>query len=304
MALNKQVWLQTIQENFFPDDSFAVKSIDDSAFISNKTVHVPNAGSPSRVVINRSQKPASVTSRNDNDLSYDIDELTTDPIYIPDIDKVELSYDKRQSVIANDRAQLQTTSAQNLLYRWGNVPTVFMTTGDSVPAYTSSTATGYRKAITKADVLKVSTKFNTDNVPQSGRYLLLDATMYNQLLADLTEKELSAFLAPADAQRGVLGRLYGFDVMLRSAVLRVKASDNTIIRWEADGMAAEKPAGLAWQETCVSRAMGEVKMFDNTDDPTYYGDIYSFLMRVGGSPRRYDKKGIALIVGDTGTAPQ
>ena len=77
MALNKQVWLQTIQENFFPDDSFAVKSIDDSAFISNKTVHVPNAGSPSRVVINRSQKPASVTSRNDNDLSYDIDELRT-----------------------------------------------------------------------------------------------------------------------------------------------------------------------------------------------------------------------------------
>ena len=52
---------------------------------------------------------------------------------------------------------------------------------------------------------------------------------------------------------------------------------------------------LAWQEKCVSRAMGDVKMFDNQDDPTYYGDIYSFLMRVGGSKRRYDSKGIYAI---------
>ena len=30
MALNKQVWLNTIVENFFPDNSFATKSIDES----------------------------------------------------------------------------------------------------------------------------------------------------------------------------------------------------------------------------------------------------------------------------------
>ena len=46
----------------------------------------------------------------------------------------------------------------------------------------------------------------------------------------------------------------------------------------------------------MSRAIGEVKMFDETDSPTYYGDIYSFLMRTGGSHRRYDKKGIAVII--------
>ena len=58
MALNKQVWLNTIVENFFPDNSFATKSIDDSVFVSNKTVHIPNAGAPSGVVINRTEKPA------------------------------------------------------------------------------------------------------------------------------------------------------------------------------------------------------------------------------------------------------
>lgn len=105
MALNKQIWLNTIVENFYPDNSFASKSIDDSTFVSYKTVHIPNAGTPSGVEINRTKKPASVSQRTDNELTYDMDELTTNPIYIPNIDTVELSYDKRNSVLSNDRQQ-------------------------------------------------------------------------------------------------------------------------------------------------------------------------------------------------------
>ena len=107
MALNKQIWLNTIQENFYPDNSFAVKSVDDSAFVNNKTVHVPNAGAPSGVTVNRSNLPASVAKRVDNEMTYDIDEFTTDPVHIPNVETVELSYDKRNSVLSNDRQQLQ-----------------------------------------------------------------------------------------------------------------------------------------------------------------------------------------------------
>ena len=52
----------------------------------------------------------------------------------------------------------------------------------------------------------------------------------------------------------------------------------------------------------MSRAIGDVKMFQQMDDPTYYGDIYSFLVRTGGSMRRYDKKGVLLIAEDKVTA--
>ncbi len=293
MALNKQIWLSTIQENFYPNDSFAAHSVDDSAFVTYKTVHVPNAGAPSGVVINRTTKPATVNQRTDNELTYDIDELTTNPIHIPNVDVVELSYDKRQSVLMNDRQQLQKAAMENLLYKWAAAGTTIKTSGDTASAHTSDAATGTRKKITKGDVLKIATKFNADDVPLDGRYLLLDASMYNDLLTDLTDKELSAYLASANAQGGVLGRLYGFDIMMRSRVLRL--NDGAVVKWDAEGVATEVAAALAWQQGCVSRALGEIKMFDSTDNPLYYGDIYSFLLRTGGALRRYDKKGVALL---------
>lgn len=301
MALNKQVWLNSLVENFFPDNSFASKSIDDSAYIENKTVHIPNAGAPSGVQVNRVEKPAKVSQRTDQDLTYDMDELTTNPIYIPNIDTVELSYDKRNSILYNDRQELQKQAHQCLLYRWFAESSIVETEGEVRTAHTSTKATGQRKKMTKASVLKLMTKFNQDDVPASGRYMLLDAVMYADLLDDLTDKELSAFLASANAQQGVLGRLYGFDIMQRSMVLRL-SSDKKLLKWSDTAAATELAAGLAWQENCVSRALGNVKMFDSLDDPTYYGDIYSFLMRVGGSYRRYDKKGIACIAEATAGA--
>lgn len=299
MALNKEIWLNTIQENFFPDDSFAVHSVDDSQFVNNKTVHIPNAGAPSGVKINRTDAQkgsnAGMAKRTDNDLTYDMEELTTNPVYIPNIEMVELSYDKRQSVLANDRQQLQDTAHQNLLYKWYVKANAIETTGTARAVHTSSTATGTRHGICKADVLKTATEFNKNNVPMNDRFLLLDAVMYADLLADLTNTELSAFLASANAQQGTLGRLYGFDIMMRSQVLKCKANKD-LLMFSETAIAAECAVGLAWQKTCVSRALGELKMFDTTDDPTWYGDIYSFLLRTGGSPRRYDKLGIIPIV--------
>ena len=298
MALNISIWQTTLVENFYPDNSFASKSVDDSTFVNAHKVIIPNAGAPSKVQKNRTVKPATVDQRTDNDLEYEIDELTTDPIYIPNIDTVELSYDKRTSIISNDRAQLQNTAHENLLERWGKgVPAsnVLLTTGTTERnAHTSDTATGKRKRITKEDLLAIMTRMDADNVPEEGRYLLLDAYMYADLLADLSESDKWMFQNSANMQTGVLGNLYGLNIMKRSKVLRVK-TDKTLLPWGEEAIAGELAAALAWHDKSVSRALGEVKMFDSTNNPMYYGDIYSFLLRTGGSVRRYDKKGIYLL---------
>ncbi len=298
MALNISIWQTTLVENFYPDNSFSSKSVDDSAYVKAKKVIIPNAGAPSKVQKNRTVKPATVNQRTDNDLEYVIDELTTDPIYIPNIDTVELSYDKRTSIISNDREQLQNAAEENILERWGlGVPSknVLFTTGTTErDAHTSETATGKRKCITKADLLKIMTRMDADNVPKEGRHILLDAYMYADLLENLSESDKWMFQNSADVQRGIVGKLWGLNVMTRSQVLRVK-TDKSLLSWDHEAVAGEMAAALAWHDKSVSRALGEVKMFDSTDNPLYYGDIYSFLLRTGGSVRRYDKKGIYLL---------
>ena len=54
--------------------------------------------------------------------------------------------------------------------------------------------------------------------------------------------------------------------------------------------------GLFWHPSCVARAMGSTQMFSKEGDPTYYGDIYSFLQRLGGRARRGDGKGVLGLI--------
>lgn len=302
MAVQKEIWLASIVELLFASNSFMSKAFNaDEYVVQGKTVHIPQAGAASGVSKNRSSLPATVSKRTDADVTFVLDEYTTNPVHIPHADTVELSYDKRESVLRQDKLKLLDEVANAFITSW--LPTaatsIIKTTGEAVTAHAPS-ATGLRNAFCKADVLAAMTKFNAANIPQEGRYLLLDAQMYSQLLKDLTQSESMAFLASADAQSGVVGKLYSFNVMLRSTVAAVTTAGALV----TEAAATDCCAALAWHEQSVCRALGEVKMFDNEDDPTYYGDIYSFLVRAGGRIMRNDNAGVLSIVQDTAVAAE
>ena len=305
MGVQKQIWQNTIIEEFWPDDSFASKATNDSEYVNQgKTVHIPNAGAPSGVKKNRSTLPAAVKVRTDVDVTYDLDEFTTDPVRIPHAETVELSYSKRNSVISQDKNKLRNDAHQSILEQWApDTKYRITTTGASRDAYITN-ATGQRKALTTKDVLALQTKFDLQNVPAADRYLLLDAVMYNDLLGDMIESQKIGFFAQADAKKGIVGELYGFKVMKRSKVLRY-TSEGALVATSESGTelnATDVAAGLAFHTDSVSVAMGEVVMFDSVSNPTYYGDIYSFLIRTGGAKRRADGKGICAIVEGVATA--
>jgi hypothetical protein len=296
MALTKEIWIDSIVGNLFPDNSFASRSADHSAFVNNKTVHVPNAGAKPGVIKGRTFFPASVKSRTDNDLTYEIGEFTTDPFRVPNAETVELSYDKRESIIAASRSALSEAIHNDLIKNW--VPTKFdkvMTSGEDSAAHLGgdTPATGNRKSVTLKDVLAVKKLFDKNNIPANDRCFLLDYEMYNQLLDSLTANQYNAFLSAADAEKGIIGKLYGFDFYMRSEVLRCKADGSAIATEQA---ATDSAAGLAWQKDCVSRALGDTELFDSAGDPLYYGDVFSALVRAGGKHVRYDSKGVVLLI--------
>ena len=110
-----------------------------------------------------------------------------------------------------------------------------------------------------------------------------------------------AFLACADAVNGIVGKLFSFNVMTRSAVALYDAT-KAKKAWSADGAKTDLAAGLAWHDQSVCRALGDVMTFENEGDPTYYGDIYSFLVRAGGRILRSDGRGVMAIVQGTPAA--
>jgi hypothetical protein len=304
MAIQKEIWMTSIVEGLFADNLFISKAFNADEFVNaGKTVHIPNAGAPSSVSKNRNSFPASVTTRTDTDLTFDLDEFTTDPIRIPHADTVELSYNKRESVLRQDKAKLVETVCNDFAYKWSLASTyTIRTTGSAVLAHTAS-ATGYRKAFTKSDVKNAMDYFNNQDIPQEGRYMLVDAVMYGQLLDSLTTQEAMAFHSQVDLANGVLGKLYGFNIMMRS-----KASRYTYLLvpklWTAAGAATDHAAVLCWHTNSICRALGEVVPFESLNDPTYYGDIYSFLIRAGGRAMRNGVEGLLAIVQDTEEEPE
>lgn len=294
MALQVEIWVKAIIEGLFANNTFAARSVDHSEFVDNKTVHVPNAGAAPNVEKNRTVFPATVTKREDTDLTYDMDEYTVDPVRISHAEQVELSYNKRESIVRQSRRKLAQDIYDSLIYDW--IPAgvqVIETVGSAVTAHIAG-ATGNRNGMTKKTVEELQTVFDEQDLPEEGRCILLDARMYNQLMNSMTDTEQNNFLSCADPVRGVIGKYLGFDFYKRSKVAKV-ATDGTLKPWSAATVATDCAAGLAWQEDCVSRALGESVLFDDEGNPLYYGDVISFLQRAGGRSIRADKAGIVLI---------
>lgn len=265
MALQKEIWLSDIIEGLFADNTFAARSLNHSAFVNNKTVHVPNAGTPPTVVKGRSKLPATATKRTDSDLTYQIGEFTSDPILIPNAEQVELSYDKRQSIIRACRSALLDAVHGDLLLSWAQA------------ANNPVQLTADQKKDVKGLILGVKESFDGADIPQVGRCIILTPTMYNTLLRQLTEFEGQSFILSADAQKGIVGKLYGFDVYMRSNLGTSDTKSFDVI---------------AWHEDSVSRALGQTDLFVDERSALYYGDIISALVRAGGAAVRHDKKGL------------
>lgn len=301
MAIQVEIWENDIVEGLWADNAFLNFAYNaDQYVLQGKVVHIPQAGAAANTKVNRTVLPATVTQRTDVDITYAIDEITSDPALIPNADTVELSYNKRTSVTEQMRKNMYEVSALNMIYRWSpdEAARIVRTTGDAVAAHLPS-ATGNRKAITLKDLKNAQTQFNKDNVPSGERYVLLDAVMYDQLTNEMTANQNRDFLAAYDEKNGVMGRIFGFNVLMRSEVVRYTNAATPVKKmYDAAGAATDNSAALVWQKLSLERALGDVKFFENLDDPTYYGDIYSALIRLGGRIRRKDCKGVLAIVQD------
>lgn len=299
MAVQKEIWQKDIIEALRKDNTFLKYAYNaDEYVMQGKVVHIPQSGGGTAVEKNRSTLPATVRKRSDSDITYALDEFTTDPVVIENADQVELSYDKRQSVVGEEREALVERVADEIIYTWAkDLPeaNIIATTG-SAAAATAPGATGDRKAILRADLQKAQTRMNKDNVPKKGRVCLLSSEMTAQLFPpdDAVTASYMQVVSKEEREMGIIAKMHGFLVMERSSAL-VYDDAGTLKAPEAASAATDNEGALCYHSYGVERAMGQVAMFDKDKDPQFYGDVVSFLARMGGRRRRSDNKGVVVI---------
>ena len=320
MSVVPEIWTDFIVENLFKDNEFLLQSVDESQYVlQGSVVHVPQAGAPSGVKRNRTQLPATITRRSDVDVTYALDEFTTDPRFIPEADKTQLSYDKMESCMTEDMSYLRQVLADTMLYNWR--PTYFIKASKTKSADYLIHGTGLRTGVCVDDFVKAKEIMNKWGIPKEDRFVILNSEMYAQICNDVrnatNENLMTAVYSPVT---GRLEKLEGFVIYERSTVLLAKNSTLTAVNgkpyfkftstdltyspedYEAietgntNGSNTACAVGLFWQKNAVRRALGQTKMFENTGDPTYYGDIYSFLQRAGGRKSRGDAMGVLGLI--------
>lgn len=296
-GIQVEIWAKYILGAIFRNNQFLDYCFKaDDYVLQGKVVHIPQAGGTATVVKNRTDLPATVTKRTDTDITYPLDEFTTNPRLIPHADTVELSYDKMDSVMTDDMNALRQVVADNILNSWAPASNIIRTTGAAVDTHLADTI-GVRKKFTSKDLKSAQKFLNKHDIPTEGRYALLSADMYDQLVDDLSETQQRDFSRVLDEKRGIVAKLYGFNIMMRSRVVTYNNAETPVLNaYGAESDDADNDAALCWHESAVERAMGSVVPFNQDNSPQYYGDLMSFLLRMGGRIRRSDEKGIVAVV--------
>lgn len=300
-GVEKEAWVDYIIKRFWKDNAFLNYVFkENDKVLAGRVVHIPNPGAKPVTRKNRSTFPAVAVRRADTDITYVLDEYSVDPTHVHNLETIELSYDKQDDAFGEHLEAVSETSADDLIIKWCS------TIGsDSVKVYTSSatsypgtapSATGTRKGASHLDVKKMRVKFNKLNVPKADRYSLWTEDMYDQVFDSLSEVQQNAFFKNADITTGVLGELYGFKIMSRSSVAVATVTTDAIKALDAVGATTDNEVCIFWQKNSLTFAMGDVKVFDDTDNPLYYGDIMSCALRSGGRVRREDGKGVGLLI--------
>ncbi len=317
-GIDKEIWVDYIDENLYKDNGFLEKSDDHGEYVNNLAVHSPQAGDDGTVVVNRTIFPATATQRVDTTVDWYIDEFTVDPWKISNAEEVQLSYNKIDSMLSSRRAILDEKIADNALYKWSptgtatlpngggtnnnilrssGIPNNDITQDKKTSAVYLPGATGLRLLFTLYDIRMAKLWLDLQNVPKTDRHIMLSSNAANQVIDDLIATKYRDAMTQYNASTGELSMIMGFNVHIRSTVVRYNNADTPVVKAPAAvAAAADNDTILFWHQMAVRRAKGETIVYNQDNNPLYFGHLFSLLKRFGGTISRTSEVGVGAIV--------
>lgn len=284
----------------------------DANVLGGKVVHIPQAGATPNVVRNRTQYPIPFVKRSDTDITYVIDELSSDTTAVFEAEKWELSYAKIPDVLDDHIKEISKRTAQNALFRYlGSNPSngtlnaanIIRTSG-ATTGHLLTGATGTRNKLMVADVTNglIVIKSQTKKDLNTGkRALILTLESYNELRSDSAlDSSLKYDVVGAVFKDGELVKLAGLDIIVTDVLPRFSNAGTPLAKDSLDTTVAnavtDNDVSMIVDFDYVHIARSATKMFYEANNTEMQADIMNALSRMGASRERFDQAGIVAIV--------
>lgn len=282
-GLNKEIWLPEILEGFYADWMFVTEMRDLSSFVENNTINLAEAGVNPEVFVN-SSGPISYAQRTDVPIALPLDTFDTENTLVTNIEKAELSYDKRASVLFGHKMSLQMEFLQRAAF--AVAPANDTTFTPKLVATGADNAETGLKRLSYKDILKLKKRFNNAEIPATGRVLVLTSQHQEDLEAEDAERFNRVM------EKGVL---CGFKLyeLADTRLPRYHKSTGVKYAYAAANDSNVSYASIAFHKMECAYAQGDIELFLREKDPELRGDMFGVQQRMLTTNLR--NKGIAAI---------
>lgn len=273
----KQIFAAIILALFYPDGSWLNELTSMDHMVSYNKINLSQVGADPEVVKDNATWPLTPTTRTDSGIEIPLATFDTKPTHVTNVEELETSYDKCQSVVMQHAAALRTKAMLSAAY---NIAPSSNSSDHPVIATSGSNRGDGNKALKYTDILKLRTAFNKANYPMEGRVLVLCPEHEEDLLAEDVERYNRMMTT---------GTLAGFKVYVSNHGVQY----NTSGAKQEYGTTNAQPSSIAFCKSEVMRAMGTIDGEPEKRWADYRGWLLGFQMRFVAMPFR--SKGIAAI---------
>lgn len=273
-TLEKEIWVNQLMENFYPDSSFLKYARDFSALVDYNAINMAEAGADPKVLVNNTTYPIKITQRVDKPLRIELDKFETENTLVRRPEAIEYSYDQLESVLMGHRNTLRAKTAMKAAHAYApqkdsTYTPVIQTTGAAVSG---------RKRLQIDDILLLKERYDNAMIPLEGRYLVLNPSHVTDLIL-FDAKNLGNL---TDLQNGKPKRFAGFNILQTASTPKY---DSSLQKIAFDGEEEGNFCSFSFHSDEVMKADGDVFMYARENDPAERGTIVGF-----------DKRFIALPI--------
>lgn len=295
-GLQKEIWLDQFRHNFYPDNTFITDGIDWTQYVENDKLNFAAAGGDPTVVKNRTraQYPIPVEYLDDNPLSVELEEYSSNTTVVHDAEKVELAYDKMETVLQKHRNSIRTSYANSGAY---NIAPDTETTHTVVLEATGVDALTGEACLIDDDFSRLRGIWNDLDYPTEGRCFVLEAHEVEKLTRNSAIiKAQMGYKGAVGTVDAIVGVIHGFTIKTRKTNVLYLDNAGTYEK-QAYGKvetASDLHAGIAYiRKHSFVYADGTADMYDEKS-VDYQGYLVNFKKR--GLILPFEQKTLAALV--------